>query len=326
MFCLNYSGDCPPSKARTRAKRRGWDIRIMMLSHLPPRSSDWTQLFNQMDIYYLFYVSMRNEAICSAVAEYVSGNGPHIQLENQTPDLFNRFAVEIQEAILEWLPLADRVPPRSWRFLLRFFVMGTRFSHFLRSTAAYGGIPSIQRIAWLTTHVDSPLSLDVMQCRSDNVFVSPTQFHSTCVVGCITAESAWFANLGLTTIKSSSMNSKFFHMLTTVEKRRALSVIRKWQDRGFTFEAAQSAHHICGRDIRCPANIRTSDDAGCTVVRLPYRSPAAAIISLMRPFTWSQGGQECYDRLASRWGRQIYFHHTEEGAHLLPTYSIFRCS
>ncbi|KAF8143055.1 hypothetical protein K438DRAFT_1784143 [Mycena galopus ATCC 62051] len=292
---------------RVSEKRLKWEIEIERCNGLPPGSPEWTHLFNEMDVYYLFYLSMRNDAICSAVAEYVSLHGPHTRVKGhfvQVNDQFNRFPGEIQEQILEWLPLVDRVvtgialsgsavawlatyirnarnswvpndldfyvPQRCWYFVLRFFTMGTRYRHVRVSGAGYAGIPSIRRIAWINTQVDSPFTLNLMQCLDDKVYIPPTQFHSTCVVGCVTADSAWFGNLNLTSIGISIMNRTSFRMLTTAEKRRALSVIRKWQARGFSFLITLEERHVCGRDLRCPATLRTSDDAACTLWGVPF--------------------------------------------------------
>ncbi|KAF8134065.1 hypothetical protein K438DRAFT_2127530 [Mycena galopus ATCC 62051] len=138
-------------------------------------------------------------------------------------------ATYIRNAGQTWAPndLDFYVPSSMWPFVLRFVVRATQYRDVRTSSSAYAGIPAIRRIAWLTTHVDSALTLNFMQSRTENVRIPATQFHSTCVVGSITADSAWFTNLGLTSRGISIMNRNFFRMSTNAEKRRALAVIRK---------------------------------------------------------------------------------------------------
>ncbi|KAF8205240.1 hypothetical protein K438DRAFT_1964325 [Mycena galopus ATCC 62051] len=404
FFATPFRPDFEKRIDGTKEKRIKWDVEIERYNDLPPGSPEWTRLFDQMDIYYLFFISLRNGAVCFAVADYVSRHGSHTSikvLSVQVTDRFNRFPVEVQEEILEWLPLADRVsfgrtssnnqticgvlfrrcildllrpydltynlvrflqivtgialsgsavawlatyvrnarsswlpndldfyvPRRSWRFVLRFLTIGTRYCHIRISGAGYAGIPSIRRIAWINTHVDSPFTLNLMECLDENVYIPPTQFHSTCVVGCVTANSAWFGNLNLTSVGISIMNRSSFRMLTTAEMRRALSVIRKWQDRGFTFVITLEDRHVCGRDLRCPATLRVSHDAACTLVRLPYparRGPKLALPHpIHSPFAWHQGGQDCYETQANRWGTSvIYTQRTPEEERWLFTASM----
>ncbi|KAF8183531.1 hypothetical protein K438DRAFT_1766820 [Mycena galopus ATCC 62051] len=224
-------------------------------------------------------------------------------------------ATYVRNAGQAWAPndLDFYVPSSMWPFVLRFVIGATKYRYIRTSSSAYAGIPAIRRIAWLTTHVDSSLTLNFMQSRTENVLIPATQFHSTCVVGSITADSAWFTNLGLTSRGISIMNRNYFKMSTNTEKRRALAVIRKWYERGFALDIAFGDLHECGRDLRCPATLRVSDDANCVVVSLPYAKTLRAQ-NLWAPFAWSQGGQECYQTLASKYDiRRLLFVNTNEG-------------
>ncbi|KAJ7494071.1 hypothetical protein FB451DRAFT_1164939 [Mycena latifolia] len=98
-----------------RMKHYKWELELQLVQHFPPKTESWEVLFKQMDIYYLFFICMRSKPHLKAVLEFVRVHSPQwsskaeARAVNSEPDQFSALPVEIQQEILEHLPLRDRV-------------------------------------------------------------------------------------------------------------------------------------------------------------------------------------------------------------------------
>ncbi|KAJ7229766.1 hypothetical protein B0H12DRAFT_1240186 [Mycena haematopus] len=185
------------------------------------------------------------------------------------------------------------VPRSKWRQVLLFLRLASGYTAVKILPSLYGPLPAVRTIFWLKTHVDDPYTINLMQCADDNVFGPPTQFHSTCVVGWITANSAWFPYLNLTSRRISVLNRGYFNLESLNDKRRALAVLRKYQSRGFKFAVDYEKQHTCGSDFNCPCTARSDNDDGVTTVLLPALEVGIHYQREPRPMTWSFRGLGC---------------------------------
>ncbi|KAJ7249158.1 hypothetical protein B0H12DRAFT_1234819 [Mycena haematopus] len=191
------------------------------------------------------------------------------------------------------------VPASRWEDVLTFFTSVTGYSIFKqRSSFSYGNSPSITSVIWMRAHPLDQSNLNFMRCMDDNVYGPTVQFHSTCVVGCVTSDRAWFPTLDTTSQRITILNRHNNPLRTIGDRRRALVIYRKWQARGFALEFDYSPPHTCGLHGSCPATVRTSDDAHCYVLALPCGNSGQGIFS--RPphptddaIAWTFGGEGC---------------------------------
>ncbi|KAJ7216185.1 hypothetical protein B0H12DRAFT_1078954 [Mycena haematopus] len=191
------------------------------------------------------------------------------------------------------------VPNTAWDSVMTFFTTVTAYSvSKQRQSFSYGNSPSISSVVWMRIHPHHPLSLNFMRCIDDNVYGPTVQFHSTCVVGCVTADRAWFPTLDLTVQRITILNRHQNSLRTVEDQRRALVIYRKWQSRGFTIHFDLPYHHECGHHPCCPATVRFSDDTNSHVLCLPLGDTKTGIFQpLVRPrddvISWTFGGEGC---------------------------------
>ncbi|KAJ7210589.1 hypothetical protein B0H12DRAFT_1079705 [Mycena haematopus] len=184
------------------------------------------------------------------------------------------------------------VPNTAWDSVMTFFTTVTAYSvSKQRQSFSYGNSPSISSVVWMRIHPHHPLSLNFMRCIDDNVYGPTVQFHSTCVVGCVTADRAWFPTLDLTVQRITILNRHQNSLRTVEDQRRALVIYRKWQSRGFTIHFDLPYHHECGHHPCCPATVRFSDDTNSHVLCLPLgdTKPASFNHSYDHGMTSSRG-------------------------------------
>ncbi|KAJ7766543.1 hypothetical protein DFH07DRAFT_769805 [Mycena maculata] len=176
-------------------------------------------------------------------------------------------------------------PHSTYLFVREFFLVGTAFKFSQVMNNIYD-LPSITAISWLRRHVDNPLSINIMRCRGEHAMEPILQFHSTCVIGTIDASGLWLANPRTVAAGVSTMNPKYFKILTPGEQERAIGVIHKYYERG------------CGVEFECPATMRTTVDGGTTVIKFPlspFRNciPSATVFPGPYILTWNGGGVGC---------------------------------
>ncbi|KAJ7083515.1 hypothetical protein C8R43DRAFT_909506 [Mycena crocata] len=190
-------------------------------------------------------------------------------------------------------------PHGSWRYTLEFFRIGTPYRFFTHLPDTYG-LPSVDSITWLTSHIDNPRAINIMRCRGNHPQEPVVQFHSTCVMGSVDADGAWFANPQLLVDGITVMNRLHFRLDTVAARQTALGVLRKYTDRGFQFAMDFDSPHICGVHKSCPATTRMTTDDGCLFVRFPR--PAFATDTGLDNYakypdpyilSWSNGGMGC---------------------------------
>ena len=191
------------------------------------------------------------------------------------------------------------VPTSSWDAVIAFFTTLAGYATYKERTSSYGNATSITTVVWMRTHPLDPHTLNFMRCVDNNVYGPTVQFHSTCVVGCITANRAWFPTLDLTSQHITILNRNFNVLSTLEDRRRALAIYRKWRARGFIIRFDYTRPHRCGRHSCCPSTVRTSDDAYSYTLLMPLGNssdsdafeatpdPACDVIS------WTFGGQGC---------------------------------
>ncbi|KAJ7933106.1 hypothetical protein B0H13DRAFT_2307062 [Mycena leptocephala] len=223
--------------ARHRMARQRWELELSLIEHQPYASGAWNHLLSQMDIHYLFFLCLRSKFHFDAVMHFIAQRElpwpsddedivPHVP-----GDRFFALSKEIQQAILEQMPLRERVffgatcrrnrafvarvlqlcvadlfkpygipyrairflkivtgtvisgsavlrlslarnsphafqpndldlysPDECWPYVLEFLMSGTAFK-FLSFQAHTYGLPAVREIAWLSSHVDNPLTL-----------------------------------------------------------------------------------------------------------------------------------------------------------------------
>ncbi|KAJ7205861.1 hypothetical protein B0H12DRAFT_1242533 [Mycena haematopus] len=161
------------------------------------------------------------------------------------------------------------VPRSHWDGVLSFFALGTPYVHTSSEPGHYPHLPSVRAFSRLKIDVGDQRSLNLMCCVDDNPFGPCTQFHSTCVVGCVTAYRAWFPYAELTTRYISILNRRYVGFAGPLEVERALLAIRKYQSRGFTIDVDYTSAHVCGLSPNCPSTVRVSTDAGCSSISFP---------------------------------------------------------
>ncbi|KAJ7185073.1 hypothetical protein B0H12DRAFT_1083251 [Mycena haematopus] len=193
------------------------------------------------------------------------------------------------------------VPAVFWNSVGEFFDLATTYATVNVNNSLYCSVPSITAIALLENEHDKGRTLNLMRCMDSNVYGPPTQFHSSCVMGCITADRAWFPTLRLTTRRISILNETTLRLHTNHDLASALTFIRKYQDRGFRFHVDYPYPHDCGKHIDCPATLRTSVDKGCFVMRLPLLSSAPTHDHPAHIVSWSLGGQGCRSSSMRAW-------------------------
>ncbi|KAJ7263268.1 hypothetical protein B0H12DRAFT_1231083 [Mycena haematopus] len=205
--------------------------------------------------------SKGNRALCATVFRLCLG------------DLFRPYGISLNVIRLMLMAtgtdLDFYVPRSKWRQVLLFLRLASGYTAVKILPSLYGPLPAVRTIFWLKTHVDDPYTINLMQCADDNVFGPPTQFHSTCVVGCITANSAWFPYLNLTSRRISVLN------------------------RVFKFAVDYEKQHTCGSDFNCPCTARSDNDDGVTTVLLPALEVGIHYQREPRPMTWSFRGLGC---------------------------------
>ncbi|KAJ7854877.1 hypothetical protein B0H13DRAFT_1903413 [Mycena leptocephala] len=195
-------------------------------------------------------------------------------------------------------------PDECWPYVLEFLMSGTAFK-FLRFQAHTYGLPAVREIAWLSSHVDNPLTLNIMRSRGSHPVEPILQFHSSSVVGAVDANGVWFGNPRLLTEGRAIMNRLHFRLDTIGARTRALTVLQKYAARGFKFSLDYINRHTCGRNRNCPTTICTTVDGGCLVVRFP-RPAFGAMQAPERvyPFpyalSWSYGSVGCLNGIRYR--------------------------
>ncbi|KAJ7259970.1 hypothetical protein B0H12DRAFT_1069870 [Mycena haematopus] len=184
------------------------------------------------------------------------------------------------------------VPRSQWENVRSFFGLGTAYVY-KRSMPPDYSIPSVRAVVGLKTRSDDPRTINLMCCADENPLAATTQFHSTCVVGCVTADRAWFPYANLTTLYISILNRKYVQFAGALELERALLVIRKYQARGFAFHVDYPEAHTCGSNPNCPCTVRFSNDGGCSSMCLSSVKSGLGQIEEDRPTLWSWHGVGC---------------------------------
>ncbi|KAJ6464409.1 hypothetical protein C8R45DRAFT_1107316 [Mycena sanguinolenta] len=191
------------------------------------------------------------------------------------------------------------VPASSWNVVVAFFTVLTGYAVYKERSSSYGTATSITTVIWMRTHPFDPHTLNFMRCIDDNVYGPTVQFHSTCVVGCITAKRAWFPTLDLTTQHITILNRNFNPLRMLEDRRRALAIYRKWRARGFLIRVDYTKPHHCGHHSCCPATIRTSNDKYSYTLALPLGASANSDAFAASPdpaydiISWTFGGEGC---------------------------------
>ncbi|KAJ7939642.1 hypothetical protein B0H13DRAFT_1850413 [Mycena leptocephala] len=305
--------------------RQRWELELSLIEHQPYASGAWNHLLSQMDIHYLFFLCLRSKFHFDAVMHFIAQRelpwaSDYEDIVPHVPgDRFFALSKEIQQAILEQMPLRERVffgatcrrnrafvarltwghhvnltmveivtgtvisgsavlrlslahnsphafqpndldlysPDGCWPYVLEFLMSGTAFK-FLRFQAHTYGLPAVREIAWLSSHVDNPLTLNIMRSRGPHPVEPILQFHSSSVVGAVDANGVWFGNPRLLTEGRAIMNRLHFRLDTIGARTRALTVLQKYAARGFKFSLDYINRHTCGRNRNCPATIRTT--------------------------------------------------------------------
>ncbi|KAJ7626712.1 hypothetical protein B0H17DRAFT_1150960 [Mycena rosella] len=263
-----------------RTKINPWELRIQLIQHLPVDNVSWQDLLCEMDVSYLFFVCLRSKLHFCAVTHFVIAHGPK----------FDSRAEEPRAAATELLsPAFSRSSDVDDYFRL---VDATDMAR------DYISILSITHISWLKLHIDNPFTINIMQARGDNALEPPSQFHSTAVFAAVSAEGGWFPH-ALNTFKGLMILNREFVSLDSPDARnRALAVIAKYRERGFTIRLDMPGKHKCGVHICCPATLRTSADSGCLVVRFPVllmgiQTPSMGAYPAPYILSFSGGGQGC---------------------------------
>ncbi|KAJ6489132.1 hypothetical protein C8R45DRAFT_929825 [Mycena sanguinolenta] len=212
------------------------------------------------------------------------------------------------------------VPATSWDVVIAFVTTRTSDAIYKEMMSLYGNSPSITTVVWMRTHPLDTHTLNFMRCVDDNVYGPTVQFHSTCVVGYITASRAWFPTLDLTICHIPILNPVYNPLGSLEAKRRALVIFRKWQSCGFTLRLDYPFPHRCARHSCCPATVRTSVDEYSYALELPLGEAldsgafGAAPNPTYDAISWTFGSEGCtqswsgvsvrpYDSSLSRWRR-----------------------
>ncbi|KAJ7115123.1 hypothetical protein C8R43DRAFT_902895, partial [Mycena crocata] len=166
------------------------------------------------------------------------------------------------------------------------------------STSLEYGISAGIGTVWTLVHRIHGYKINVIEGLTTNPLDAVLKFHSTCVIGALTADGLWHAypfftlrGKALTTPNllplSGSIISRLEHQKT------GWRVLHKYIDRGFDYDVGElCSDHICGVDWECPATVRRSDDAGCLNAPFPpwrfTSTPETAMLS-----AWTLGGVGC---------------------------------
>ncbi|KAJ7774874.1 hypothetical protein B0H16DRAFT_1303861 [Mycena metata] len=113
--------------------------------------------------------------------------------------------------------------------------------------------------------------INIIESLTPHALDAVVQFHSTCVIGAISADAFWhgYAHLALSNITITTP-TRMPLTRDVVQQTRAWKILRKYKQRGFDFHLDEfRVPHVCCEDVRCPATIRTSDDVGCSRISLP---------------------------------------------------------
>ncbi|KAK7050370.1 hypothetical protein R3P38DRAFT_3173711 [Favolaschia claudopus] len=137
-----------------------------------------------------------------------------------------------------------------------------------------------------------------MRCTEENVQAATTGFHSSGVMGFVSAEGGWFPYLGSTSDGVFILNYNGLQLFSRDDQRRALVIIRKYRKRGYKLTIGQQRAHACGISKDCPATERSNQDAGCALARFATLPPGTvhyspALMATRREVLWDLGGHGC---------------------------------
>ncbi|KAJ6447851.1 hypothetical protein C8R47DRAFT_1231255 [Mycena vitilis] len=155
----------------------------------------------------------------------------------------------------------------------------------------FHGVPHVNRV-W--TMEKGSLTINVVECLTENVLDIILCFHMSCVYGFWNADCVWHGYAGLTADGTAvTTPTKFPYPSEQNTVTDIWNVTHKYIDRGLTIAVNELPwKHTCGVDKDCPATIRTTDDDGCSSVSFPpwaYSGDARPII----PTTWTFRGTGC---------------------------------
>ncbi|KAJ7181803.1 hypothetical protein C8R43DRAFT_1117143 [Mycena crocata] len=162
-----------------------------------------------------------------------------------------------------------------------------------RMSADYKISAGIGRV-WTLKEVGGEHKINVIESLTHNPYDAIMHFHSTCVFGAWDAAKIWvgypeLTEAGISITAPSLLNGKG----DLKYYRRLWRILRKYVRRGFTFSLHEyEADHTCGVDWNCPATLRTTDDGGCLVLRLPVWNYTDEYVA-DAPTSWSLGGSGC---------------------------------
>ncbi|KAJ7018089.1 hypothetical protein C8F04DRAFT_977881, partial [Mycena alexandri] len=140
----------------------------------------------------------------------------------------------------------------------------------VKFSAKYDFSTGIGRV-YAMRHRQTKKKINIIESLTPYALDAVVQFHSTCVMGAFSADAFWhghvdtaLANISITTPPRMPLTSDLD------QQTRTWKILRKYTTRGFDFHFDEfRAPHSCCADTRCPATIRTSDDAGCIRIALP---------------------------------------------------------
>ncbi|KAJ7046265.1 hypothetical protein C8F04DRAFT_1248517 [Mycena alexandri] len=160
-------------------------------------------------------------------------------------------------------------PKAAGHDVARFFKKSGDWSRIKFSTT-YNFASGIGHV-YTMRHRTSEMKINIIESLTLNALDAVVQFHSTCVIGAISADSFWHGYPDLT-LARVSITSPARMPLTKdiVQQTRTWTILRKYAARGYDFHLGEfRAPHTCCEDARCPATVRTSDDSGCVRIPLP---------------------------------------------------------
>ncbi|KAJ7021404.1 hypothetical protein C8F04DRAFT_1273761 [Mycena alexandri] len=119
-------------------------------------------------------------------------------------------------------------------------------------------------------HRRTEKKINIIELLTLNALDAVVQFHSTCVMGAISADTFWHGYPD-TTLAGVTITSVARMPLTkdVAQQTQTWKILRKYAARGFDFHLEEyRAPHVCCEDLRCPATVRTSNDVGCSTFRV----------------------------------------------------------
>ncbi|KAJ7910222.1 hypothetical protein B0H13DRAFT_2329498 [Mycena leptocephala] len=165
------------------------------------------------------------------------------------------------------------------------FIMLSAHYEVTANSSEYSNIMGISRM-WTMKLADA-LQIKVIESCTSNPLDLITTFHLSCVYGAWLANGVWHGYSRLTNAGA---------VITTP---------CRFPVEGFTITPGELPQpHECGKDLDCPATLRTSNDSGCSFGAFPtwpYSDEAAAI-----PATcWTMGGTGCRQGILEQDGQVI---------------------